>query len=251
LEVADLVYICDRAYGRTDIVRMEMAILDAVGFAVAAPPSAHTFFGLFLPAAAPAAAATAAAAAAAAAAEELLLVRRVAEYVAQCALLDASLLAYLPSTLAAAALHLARRAARTMRRMEAEEGGHGGSGMARQNGGELLDESWPAALAASTQYAEASILPCARALEDLLLSMELMRCRTDGSDLRVIPWQEGRKVPAPGWGQAREMRALRVKFAHAEHGAVSVRYSAMLVAKSDAACLASAAVRATDAWYRL
>jgi hypothetical protein len=60
LEVADLVYICDRAYGRTDIVRMEMAILDAVGFAVAAPPSAHTFFGLFLPAAAPAAAAAAA-----------------------------------------------------------------------------------------------------------------------------------------------------------------------------------------------
>jgi len=90
-QIRDLVYICDKAYNENEIIKMEEIVLKSLEYRITVP-SAHTFFVRFLKAAH--------------ADQEIL---QISCYILDGTLQAYSLLNYLPSQLAAAAIFIARR----------------------------------------------------------------------------------------------------------------------------------------------
>lgn len=119
-ELRDLVYICDRAYTRKDILDMETEILKALQYNISVP-SAHVFLVRYLKAGH---------------ADKKIV--QLSCYILDSTLLTYSLLHYLPSQLAAAAVFIARRAV-------------------GRNG-------WSPTLLQYSDYCEEAIMPVARAV---------------------------------------------------------------------------------------
>jgi cyclin B len=92
-ELRDLVYICDRAYSKSEILDMEETVLKALDYSITIP-SAHAFLVRYLKAAH---------------ADKKMV--QLSCYVLDGTLQSYNLLNYLPSELAAAAVYIARRAA--------------------------------------------------------------------------------------------------------------------------------------------
>ncbi|GMI42763.1 hypothetical protein TrCOL_g3812 [Triparma columacea] len=92
-ELRDLVYICDRAYSKSEILDMEETVLKALDYSITIP-SAHAFLVRYLKAAH---------------ADKKMV--QLSCYVLDGTLQSYKLLNYLPSELAAAAVYIARRAA--------------------------------------------------------------------------------------------------------------------------------------------
>jgi len=92
-ELRDLVYICDRAYSKSEILDMEETILKGLSYSITIP-SAHAFLVRYLKAAH---------------ADKKMV--QLSCYILDGTLQSYSLLQYLPSELAAAAVYIARRAA--------------------------------------------------------------------------------------------------------------------------------------------
>jgi cyclin B len=90
-ELRDLVYITDHAYTKTDIIEMESEIINALSFNVTVP-TVHTFLCRFLKAAH---------------ADRTMV--QMACYLSERSLQEYSMVKYLPSTIAAAAVLIARK----------------------------------------------------------------------------------------------------------------------------------------------
>mmetsp|Transcript_31500 Transcript_31500/g.36345 ORF Transcript_31500/g.36345 Transcript_31500/m.36345 type:complete len:379 (+) Transcript_31500:327-1463(+) len=119
-ELRDLVYICDRAYSKEEILENEEIVLKALEYQITIP-SAHAFLVRFLKAAH---------------ADKKMV--QLSCYILDGTLQNYSLLEYLPSQMAAAAIFLARRAAGR--------------------------NSWSPTLLEYAQYCEEEIAPIARAV---------------------------------------------------------------------------------------
>lgn len=119
-ELRDLVYICDRAYAKTDIIAMEEKVLKTLEYQITIP-SAHAFLVRFLKAGH---------------ADKKIV--QLSCYLMDGTLQSYSLLHYLPSQLAAAAVFISRRV--------------------------VGRNAWSPTLLAFSEYAEEEIIPVARAL---------------------------------------------------------------------------------------
>ena len=132
-ELRDLVYICDRAYGKGEILAMEETILKELKYGVTFP-SAHAFLVRYLKAAH---------------ADKKMV--QLSCYVLDGCLQSYSLLKYLPSQLAAAAVYISRRAAGR--------------------------NSWSPTLLKYASYTEEEVAPVAR---------DVLREKNEGGELRAV-----------------------------------------------------------------
>lgn len=133
-ELRDLVYICDRAYSKQEILEMEETVLKALHYKITIP-SAHAFLVRFLKAAH---------------ADKKMV--QLSCYILDGTLQSFTLLNYLPSQMAAAAVFLARRAAGR--------------------------NAWSPTLLKYAEYMEEDIIPVAKAI--------LTQKNSSASDLRAV-----------------------------------------------------------------
>jgi len=127
-EIRDLVYITDRAYNKADILKMESTMLNKLEFNLTVP-SVGVFLARFLKAGQ----------------VDDVKMTHMAHFIAERTLQELRFAAYVPSVLAASAVHLARQA---------------------------LHQTpvWTRSLEHYTQYAEATIVPCVQELAELMSS---------------------------------------------------------------------------------
>ncbi|CAE7390715.1 unnamed protein product [Symbiodinium sp. KB8] len=126
-EVRDFVFITDRAYNREQILSMESAMLTALGFNVTCPTALH-FMNRFLKAAR--------------VADETGRLKYLVRYYVERTMQEYSMLKYLPSITAAAAVNIAMRS--------------------------LGLGTWDATLTAYTGFTEAQLQPCVQDMEHIL-----------------------------------------------------------------------------------
>ena len=125
-EIRDLVYITDRAYNKADILKMESTMLNKLEFNLTVP-SIGVFLARFLKAGQ----------------VDDVRMTHTAHFIAERTLQELRFAAYVPSVLAASAVHLARQ---------------------------VLHQApvWTRSLEHYTQYAEATIVPCVQDLVALM-----------------------------------------------------------------------------------